>query len=227
MNRVALLIGGNLGDRHALIEQATVLIGERIGTVAVASHVYESEPWGPFEADDTDGVVGAFLNRALLVDTALTVREVLRRALEIEAALGRVRPATQSTPNTPVLHTPTDVCPIGAEELPGSPDDGIETGCPERLVCPPTHPCGVLPLGQGEGWQPRACATRTYHSRPMDIDIIFWNDEVIDSADLQVPHPRAHLRRFVLEPLCEIMPSYRHPVLGVTVEELLARLQAS
>ena len=65
---------------------------------------------------------------------------------------------------------------------------------------------------------------RIYHSRPMDIDLIFYNDEVIESTELTIPHPRMHLRKFVLEPLAEIMPDYRHPVLHKTVHELLSTL---
>ena len=61
---------------------------------------------------------------------------------------------------------------------------------------------------------------RVYHSRTMDIDLIFYNDYVVDTPFLQLPHPRMHLRRFVLDPLCEIMPEYRHPVLHRNMSEL-------
>ena len=60
-----------------------------------------------------------------------------------------------------------------------------------------------------------------YSSRPIDIDILFYDSRVIEEEDLTVPHPRMHLRRFVLEPLAELVPSFRHPVLKKSVAELL------
>ena len=60
--------------------------------------------------------------------------------------------------------------------------------------------------------------------RNIDLDILLYDDFVLSEPDLVVPHPLMHLRRFVLAPLCEIAPDARHPVLGMSVRELLARL---
>ena len=169
MNKVALLIGGNPGARQSLIEQATGLIQERIGTVVAVYRVYETEPWGDFEIENSKLKIENFLNRALMVETPLDAHAVLREALEIEKDLGRARP------NLSILNSQFSI--------------------------------------------------KKYHSRPMDIDLIFYNDEVIDTPDLQIPHPRMHLRRFVLEPLAEIIPDYRHPLLQHTIRELLDELQ--
>jgi 2-amino-4-hydroxy-6-hydroxymethyldihydropteridine diphosphokinase len=60
--------------------------------------------------------------------------------------------------------------------------------------------------------------------RPIDLDILVWDGEVVAEPHLQVPHLELHKRRFALEPLAELAPELQHPVLGVTVKELLSHL---
>ncbi|MFO1519909.1 MAG: 2-amino-4-hydroxy-6-hydroxymethyldihydropteridine diphosphokinase [bacterium] len=60
--------------------------------------------------------------------------------------------------------------------------------------------------------------------RPIDLDLLFFNDEIIKTAPLRVPHPELHKRRFVLEPLVEIAPDLVHPVKGKKIETLLHQL---
>lgn len=151
-----LLIGGNQGDRHALIDEAVKKIKQKIGKVTLISPIYETKPWGFTASQD-------FLNQALIVDTNLDAHAVLHRALEIEKELGRQRHTTDT---------------------------------------PPTE-------------------HKVYHSRPMDIDMIFYDSLVLDTPDLQLPHPRMHLRRFVLQPLCDLIPTFEHPTLHHTLQHLL------
>lgn len=65
--------------------------------------------------------------------------------------------------------------------------------------------------------------------RTLDLDLIAYGREVFDAPDIApaliLPHPRAHERRFVMGPLAEIAPAWRHPVLGRTAASLAATAQ--
>lgn len=159
MSPLYLLIGGNQGNRQQIINNATNLIQQRIGFVAVSSHIYETEPWGDFQDPNTQ----PFLNIALLVHTNLIPLQALSSALLIEKELGRQRIGLPSSSNL-----------------------------------------------------------RTYSSRPIDIDLIFFGNLVINTPTLTLPHPRMHLRRFVLKPLCDIAPDYIHPLFNKTLITLLS-----
>ena len=58
-------------------------------------------------------------------------------------------------------------------------------------------------------------------SRLIDIDMLFFDEMLIDDNDLVIPHPRLHLRKFVLEPLVMIAPDFIHPVINKSIAELL------
>lgn len=60
-----------------------------------------------------------------------------------------------------------------------------------------------------------------YESREIDIDVIFFGDKIVDNSIITVPHPRMHLRRFVLIPTCDIVPNYIHPVFNKDLSTLL------
>lgn len=85
-HRAVLLTGSDSGDREAVLARAAALAAERIGTLAAASEVCASEPWG-FASG------GEFLNQALALDTELTPGQVLDEALRMECDLGREREA--------------------------------------------------------------------------------------------------------------------------------------
>ncbi len=59
--------------------------------------------------------------------------------------------------------------------------------------------------------------------RVIDLDILLYGQEMMDTPELQVPHPRMHLRRFVLVPLAELAPELRHPAWSGTAGDLLAQ----
>jgi 2-amino-4-hydroxy-6-hydroxymethyldihydropteridine diphosphokinase len=67
----------------------------------------------------------------------------------------------------------------------------------------------------------RTPTAKGYSDRLIDLDILFYNSEIIDSPDLTVPHPELHKRDFTLKPLAKILPDFIHPILGKSCKELL------
>lgn len=60
-----------------------------------------------------------------------------------------------------------------------------------------------------------------WHERELDIDIIFYGNQIIEKPNMNIPHPRMHERNFVLVPLNEICPELIHPVFKVSISKLL------
>lgn len=66
--------------------------------------------------------------------------------------------------------------------------------------------------------------SRRWGPRPIDLDLLFYDEQVIEEPDLQIPHPEAHRRAFVLLPLLELDPNFRHPVTQETVRRMIQKL---
>ena len=62
-------------------------------------------------------------------------------------------------------------------------------------------------------------------ARTLDLDLLFYDDQVIQNPNLTVPHPRIEKRAFVLVPFCDLAPDWKHPVLKKTMKELLNGLE--
>lgn len=61
-------------------------------------------------------------------------------------------------------------------------------------------------------------------ARILDLDILAYNDVRVEGDDMQIPHPRMHMRGFVLFPLQEVAPDWHHPVLGLSISSMIAGL---
>lgn len=70
----------------------------------------------------------------------------------------------------------------------------------------------------------RDFSVKRFGPRIIDIDIIFYDDIILDNPMLTIPHERMHLRRFVLEPFCWLNPDFVHPVIGGSVSVILSGL---
>ena len=139
----------------------------------------------------------------------------------LQAALDRL----QSLSDAPLLKsslwrsTPVD-CP------PGSPTfiNAVAGLVPQPQETPESLLAALQQLEKGFGRQPRKILNEP---RPLDLDLIAFGVETRQSPALTIPHPRAHLRRFVLQPLAEIAPALILPGQTQSVAQLLAQLPAA
>lgn len=129
-----LSLGSNLGDRHATMQNAILLLDSQAGSVDRVSSAIETEPWG-FES------ANKFLNMCVRITTTLSPEQLLATTKDIELQLGRTTKSVN---------------------------------------------------GQ-------------YHDRPIDIDILTYDDIHINTPSLTLPHPHMHERDFVMIPLREIL----------------------
>jgi 2-amino-4-hydroxy-6-hydroxymethyldihydropteridine diphosphokinase len=91
-----------------------------------------------------------------------------------------------------------------------------------ELSAPLPPPEGLLRLLHGVERDAGRRRERPLAPRTLDLDLLLYGGELSQTETLTLPHPRLHLRRFVLAPLAELIPAARHPALGATFAELLA-----
>lgn len=119
----------------------------------------------------------------------------------------------------------TDVSELRETEPVGGPPQGLFLNGAVRLrtTLGPGELLTVLQAVENAFGRTR---TVRWGPRTLDLDLLLYEDRVVRTPSLEVPHPRMHRRRFVLEPLCDLCPELEHPVLGKSVRELLDRLGA-
>jgi 2-amino-4-hydroxy-6-hydroxymethyldihydropteridine diphosphokinase len=147
MNQAYILLGTNLGDKKANLQQAILSISANLISIVSYSGIYETAAWGNTNQDN-------FYNQVIEVNTELSATDLLQILLQIETQMGRVR---------------------------------------------------------NQKWE----------ARIIDLDILYFNHEIIDTENLKVPHPYLHVRRFTLAPLVQITPEFLHPVFNKTNTALL------
>jgi len=206
--KVYLGLGSNIGDRRANLREAVARI-EKLGVgVLRESSIYESEPIG-FKGQPW------FLNQVIEG----------RIFAEIECALSVRQAASLSEPPPQVVSEDNDKLADSRTSVVEDPEI-ITTVQVEALLS------DLLRIENDLGRE----RTIVNGPRVIDIDLLLFGDRIIDHSkedneragikpiDVSVPHPRMHLRRFVLEPLCEIAPELIHPILKKTCREILASL---
>lgn len=135
------------------------------------------------------------------------------RAAQLDAAIGRLSERVRIDRRSPVYET----APLYVTDQPAF-LNVVVSGETEL------GPASLLAATQAIERALGRVRGRRFGPRAIDLDILFYGDAVVDTPDLVVPHPRIPERRFVLQPLNDIAPDWRHPVTGQTVAEMLASL---
>lgn len=138
------------------------------------------------------------------------------RLANLNAAIRAMAPEVSVLACSPVYQTP----PWGYADQPEFLNQVIQA----ETSLAPEHLLAFLKRLEGDlGRVP----TFLYGPRLIDLDILFYNDQVIDTPPLVIPHPRLAERAFVLVPLADLAPELRHPVLGKAISELLKEVDTS
>lgn len=136
--------------------------------------------------------------------------------------LARISTAVQELDRTPGVRL-VQVAPLLETEPVGGPPQGSYLNTVLELDTRLT-PHELLAALQGiERRLGRTPSTVRWAPRPIDLDLLLYDDLVLEEPGLRVPHPRMHERRFVLQPLCQLAPDLVHPVLRQPVAALLER----
>jgi 2-amino-4-hydroxy-6-hydroxymethyldihydropteridine diphosphokinase len=134
----------------------------------------------------------------------------------LRAAIVALPPAVTVLEQSPVYETP----PWGVTDQPAFLNmviKGETRQRPQELLKHLKH------LETRLGRLPSIC----YGPRKIDIDMLFYNNLIIDTPELTLPHPQLHERAFVLVPLADLTPEQVHPVLGRTIRQLLAEVDTT
>ena len=85
----------------------------------------------------------------------------------------------------------------------------------------PTDLLSVMQAIEKEMGRKKKTGNSSYQDRVIDLDLLFYDDLILESETLILPHPLCHKRKFILEPLTEIAPELFHPILKISIKELL------
>ncbi len=189
-HQVYLGLGSNLGEKEETIRRAIALIGEQIGVVERQSALYYSEPWG-FESQHQ------FVNAVILVSTTLSPTRLLRATQHVERQLGKTK--AHATERSLI-----DNSQLTIDNSPLDLQSPATAGTQESSIF-------NLPLDLQSPATAGTQESSIYKDRPIDIDILLYDDLHIDTPTLKIPHPLMQERDFVMVPLREICLTYADP----------------